>query len=437
MYLKRFGDKIWTFIRNKRLHRTVLFKYWLRPMAEKLYFWMRYYLKFKRRPRIITDVKPLADENNWVIKIYQPTHIQQREMSRTISEDAKEIVMNGKHRVRRGHQTQASHSVKRGEMYYSHLYSVTRYPIYETFICEIPGAMIVGDSGIVVTPQNEVIAQSTFKHLKNITELPLVEYPLFGDDQISGTFVSLVTPSANNYTHWIMDCLTRLDLLSQKYNQIKVIVPANPRGYQIDSLKLLGITEDRLLQMRKDKIVVERLILCHAAQRSGVPSAVHLKNIRNRLVSSATENFSDPSPSTRIWISRARSSRKIINEAQLSIILHEFGFEMVCCEDLNIIEQIQMFSSAEVVVGAHGAGMINHIFCNPGATVIEIYNKHRWEHCTCRIASLMGHDHWHIYGENRGRDWETWVDPDKLHKVLTYALKDRSVVGKMLYDDPY
>ena len=50
----------------------------------------------------------------------------------------------------------------------------------------------------------------------------------------------------------------------------------------------------------------------------------------------------------------------------------KLGFRSVTLSLLTIAEQVALFSSAEVVISAHGSGLANIVFCNPGTTEIEI-----------------------------------------------------------------
>jgi capsular polysaccharide biosynthesis protein len=128
--------------------------------------------------------------------------------------------------------------------------------------------------------------------------------------------------------------------------------------------------------------------------------------------------------SKRIYVSRSQSSRKIVNEAEILQILTKYNFEVIHCEKMSLAEQIKIFSEAEIILGPHGAGMYNQIFCHSGTSIIEIYNKEYWHHSSRIISSFMGHKHWHIFGENVSSDWQTWVDPLKLEKVLFLVLHD-------------
>jgi len=433
-----FHDLLKPGLKETGLHCSRLYRTRLSPAIDRIIYELDLRLKRGQRPPLVADVRPLARQRGWNLTVHHPAVIQQREASRTIVEDLKDILLHGRRRVAGFDQTPVGGSRARAEMYFSHLYAVTRYPVHETFTCEIPGAMVLSPSGVVITPQFEMLAQSIFGRPESLRP-PIVKGVPAVSKSAPGRYVSLLHSMAKNYAHWFMDCLPRLSLLDYTDEELMVMVPCRPASYKIDSLKLLGIPERRIVSATQPEMVVEKLVLCHAAQRSGVPHAAPFMDIRDRLVAAVAGSRPQRPPERRVYISRAKSARKVVNEAELLPVLRNFHFEVAVCEDLSLAQQIELFSDARVVLGPHGAGIINQIFCQPGATVIEIYNRRRWEHCTCRVASLMNHRHWHIFGENRGGYWDTWVNPRKLEKVLEYALEDNLAVDRSMarYDSPY
>lgn len=75
----------------------------------------------------------------------------------------------------------------------------------------------------------------------------------------------------------------------------------------------------------------------------------------------------------RLFVSRALVERRhITNEAELLKVLEPHGFEKVHPETLSVSEQIELFASAEVVIGAFGTGLTNLIFSPPNTLVIEL-----------------------------------------------------------------
>ena len=441
----------------RKIYHSDIFIYFLYPLTKQLLSTIRSPSTSKQLPRLIDDLKPLANHRGWLFKISQQTTIQQCEASKTIVEETLDIINHGRQRIRQAWESRNNQSIKHGEMYYSHLYATVRYPVYETFTCEIPNATVIDPNGygLVITPEHEVLAQSTLREIAGLTPtLPVYPDSSSSSQQLLGKYVALLDNSEGNYAHWFMDCLPKLAVVDSSDSEFKVIVNAHSPTYRIDSLKLLGIPEERVVETQSEIIRVERLILCHAAQRTGVPNAIHLRNIRDRLTSAVIGSRYHPSPKRRIYISRARTSRSIVNEKDLMPILREYKFEIVFCEDLNLVEQIHLFSEAQVILGAHGAGIFNQIFCNSGTVVIEIYNRQRWEHAPRKISSILNQKHWYIFGEQADSewnininsrkfqkklayDWNTWVDPRKLQKVLSYALEDSPLKDGPIYDEKY
>jgi hypothetical protein len=50
--------------------------------------------------------------------------------------------------------------------------------------------------------------------------------------------------------------------------------------------------------------------------------------------------------------------RKIINEADVRVVLSEFGFEFPAMTQLSVREQVELISGAEMVISAAGAGSV-------------------------------------------------------------------------------
>jgi capsular polysaccharide biosynthesis protein len=76
----------------------------------------------------------------------------------------------------------------------------------------------------------------------------------------------------------------------------------------------------------------------------------------------------------RIYVSRAdAATRRVANEAEVERLLQGYGFETVRLVDWSFTDQIELFSSAAAVVGPHGGGLTNLMFCRPGTKVLELF----------------------------------------------------------------
>jgi capsular polysaccharide biosynthesis protein len=115
----------------------------------------------------------------------------------------------------------------------------------------------------------------------------------------------------------------------------------------------------------------------------------------------------------RLVIGRVATSkgeqRCLLNEDDLMAALAPLGFERVVLESLPIAEQIALFHDAELVVGAHGAGLANLLFaeragvveCFPAAVMYPHY------YFLCRA---MDHDYRPVMGSAVTRNDNFAVD---------------------------
>jgi capsular polysaccharide biosynthesis protein len=125
-------------------------------------------------------------------------------------------------------------------------------------------------------------------------------------------------------------------------------------------------------------------------------------------------------PARRLYL--PRTTRRIVNERQVLNMLAPRGFEVVSPEGLSLRDQIALFASAAVAVGAHGAAFANGIF-SPRLTVLECYQP---AHVNVSISAVMaaaGHEHWsltcrRIPALRRRRSHNMLVDVELLSRSL-------------------
>ena len=101
----------------------------------------------------------------------------------------------------------------------------------------------------------------------------------------------------------------------------------------------------------------------------------------------------------RIFISRTRSSRTLPFEAMLENLLQsKLGFQVIHAQDFSLCEQQRLFRHARVVVGFHGAGLSNMIWCRDEVLIIEIARSSYAAPYFAMDANCLGFEHrliWH------------------------------------------
>lgn len=103
------------------------------------------------------------------------------------------------------------------------------------------------------------------------------------------------------------------------------------------------------------------------------------------------------------------------NKAAVIEEVRNRGYEMVPPGMLNFNEQIQIFRSARIVVGVHGAGMTNIIFCEPGTIVYELVPAHYANSCFVNLGMICSLRYWQETFKSEGeaevpinlRAWES------------------------------
>ena len=70
---------------------------------------------------------------------------------------------------------------------------------------------------------------------------------------------------------------------------------------------------------------------------------------------------------------------------------------------MSVEEQVKFFSSADMVVGAHGAALTNLVFCRPGTRVVELFSPHYVNPCYRDLCVAAGLRHAAVIGD--GMDW--------------------------------
>ena len=228
-----------------------------------------------------------------------------------------------------------------------------------------------------------------------------------------------------SYYHWLFGTLPKL-LLAQKSPQCEQIL-VNPRhkgqiNFQTESLELLGISANRIIWIdRGMHWHCEELILppnpCTHHQTRLTPWAYQLLLA---LFLPQIEKLTLPNLPENLYITRAQARRRrLINESEVAAALQQDGYTPIVLESLPLLHQIKYLSSARRVVGLHGAGLANIVFCRPGTQVVEITSnlwsnpcfKYLAKQCQLDYTPVAGRG---ISGERVGFAADVQVDVQEL-----------------------
>lgn len=196
---------------------------------------------------------------------------------------------------------------------------------------------------------------------------------------IKNVFV-LGSSSQNNYYRNIITFLPRLFYNNDK---IKIAIHRNTSNKLRKFIKIL------CYQMKKEINFFYLDDKFYSFQNSSIPQFIN-KNISIKILNKLKVKQNDKK--LKLYITRKNCIyRNLLNEDDVINILKNSGYMIIDLENLNILEQIQLFSNAESIISATGSGLTNTIFCHSGTKIYElspIYNHDYEEIFKNRYSSI-------------------------------------------------
>ncbi|MEJ0090077.1 MAG: glycosyltransferase family 61 protein [Limisphaerales bacterium] len=257
----------------------------------------------------------------------------------------------------------------------------------------IEGAFIRDATGIVELPDGRVCYEGNW-WLPLLQEHPAYRRRFFlKQRRLDGNWYSLQCLWSSEYYHWFHDVLPRLEnALPYLPANTRFLINETPRAFQLESLKAYGIPVGKLeFQPPGIRTRIECLWFATPVGHSTLGSGKVIRQVAGRL----KNFFLDDQPHTplrRIYVSRQKAlSRRIVNEVELQSALKEHGFDPMVLEDLTWLEQLQLFSNTEAIMGPHGAGLMNMIFAKENAVIYEISALAKTVPCYLVLAGQLNY----------------------------------------------
>lgn len=316
---------------------------------------------------------------------------------------------------------------------------LSSYQPDQPFVCEVSSCTLAGPSALGITEQNKIILEtgggcvdilikrrSDFFGEQSVRDV-LTEHPSETpqtDLSPSSRVFPLVPFYDQYYYHWILLYLPKLRLL-QRYekqtgNEPIILIENEPPSFVTETLSLLGIDSSRLVEWSGKKQEVNNLIVTNYRIHSTGMNVFEQSNedylwLRDKMKSSVNHKQSS---GRKLYISRqhANRGRKIANYAAVKEAIESHGFEPVIMESLSIKEQIKLVSQADVIMGPHGAGLVNMVFAKD-VKIIELFPQNVLKPHFYMLADLMGFEYESLVA-NSVEGNNLHVNIDELQKLL-------------------
>ncbi len=237
------------------------------------------------------------------------------------------------------------------------------------------------------------------------------------------------------YSHWHCETLFSLFLLLGDLADRNVIGGEDfcfvlPKLTQLQAagvqaiLKCFGLGDDVIVQCDMNDLVLysfdELIVPTALFARTWLHPKIYEFSKFLRLamgVGLSSKNFQKWQPIRKIYVSRRDAgARRMVNEEELEAALEKLGFEIKLLSNMSYVKQIEEFSSASLVLGAHGSGFTNLLFSEEGTLVIEIRaDRHKgrspmWDRSFWILPSVLKQSYGFIMCDGDD-DTDTWSAP--------------------------
>ncbi len=262
-------------------------------------------------------------------------------------------------------------------------------PAYPLRVATIPGGRLATSSGLVITPDGQLVMETLWDRDHYLREFPRSR-PLPPPTRVPGTHASIMSLWCNNYFHWMFNSLPRIAVLEASgvaYDRL--IVPERLTRFQRETLAVLGVGEDKLQAFTGEHLQPENLVWVAPLAPINEPSSFLLDWVRRSL------GPGEAAPERMFYVSRRGGTRRAANEQQVFEALEPLGFEFLLPETLSFREQTRTFAGAKLLVGPHGSNFVNAIFAQH-ASVLEFFQPAHVNWGVYTMLCAAGLDHWNI-----------------------------------------
>jgi hypothetical protein len=98
----------------------------------------------------------------------------------------------------------------------------------------------------------------------------------------------------------------------------------------------------------------------------------------------------------------------MVNAEEVYSVLEDYGILCIDCGSFSFSDQVRFASSANLLVGIHGASLANAVFCSPGTTLMELTPRNYSPPYFSGLAKACQLNYARVLGREPG-PLSTWV----------------------------
>jgi len=202
---------------------------------------------------------------------------------------------------------------------------------------------------------------------------------------INGTAVPFNLIHPYNYFHFLIESLPTLFVLvaSQTIHQEHTIVTGILHPNMMQALNLITGNRFQLIQLHllnsvksTKAIVMRESFSCNELINGNMPENHEFSASNLLALRSFFGKYFQPAANLdaqKLFVVRQSGQRNIVNIQELIAVAESHDFKVVYADSLSFLQQLQIFSTASVIVGPTGAWLANLLFVNETAKVKVLY----------------------------------------------------------------
>jgi hypothetical protein len=207
-----------------------------------------------------------------------------------------------------------------------------------------------------------------------------------------------------------------------------ILVPFNTSelpDFAFEYFSLFGFDKSKIVDSKRFKVIAEKYYFGDN-NSFFFPNFFDVLDLKNYLHKKLSIKLNSSERSlTNIYLRRS-GKRKVKNEEEIIPILEKHNFKIIDDSPKSISEQFKLFQSAKIVLGPHGAGFSNILFCKKNTKVIEFFSGNYYPPYYFYLSGILGFDYYGIvenekklnsHYSNVGQDLT--INKKKLDELLT------------------
>ena len=174
---------------------------------------------------------------------------------------------------------------------------------------------------------------------------------------------------------WLVTYLARLRAIEglYDYRELAVLIDDDLPETHLDSLRELGIRDERMIRCADDEVVACReLVVPTPLAAVDVVHPYALGWLRSNFV----EQTRDQERPRRLFVSRSEPHRRrFLNEDEIFGVLEQLGFTKITPDAMSFRELCRAFQNADVIVGPFGTSLVGLAFAPPNCTTFQLIDE--------------------------------------------------------------